>query len=358
MSAARGPSIMSQVRRRASDLRAPHYRQSAILARSGIEISRSAMSEWMGALAWWCKPIYDLINLEVMGAGVIHTDDTPVRVLAPGTGRTATGRLWVYLVDEAPWCGTRPPAAWYRYSPDRKGIRPQEDLAEFSGYLQADAYAGYEKLTAESAGEPSKIQHVACMAHARRHFYDAYAEEKSPIAEEALRRIQELYAIEASIMGKPPDIRLAVRQSQAAPLLADMNAWMDATIGRISQKVGAAKAINYALGRWDALARYATDGRLAIDNNPAERSLRGIAISRKNFLFLGSDEGGRRAAIIYTLVQTAKMNDLNPHAYLAGILNAMVRGHSSQRIAELTPWAWARAHRGDAKSSYGVNFAA
>ena len=336
----------------------PHYRQSAILARSGIEISRSAMSEWMGAVAWWCKPIYDLIKLEVMGAGVIHSDDTPVRVLAPGTGRTATGRLWVYLVDETPWCGQRPPAAWYRYSPDRKGIRPQEDLADFSGYLQADAYAGYEKLAADQAGEPSKIQHVACMAHARRHFYDAFEESKSPIAEEAIRRIQELYAIESSIMGKPPDVRLAVRQAQAAPMLADMNVWMGDKIERISQKVGAAKAINYALERWDALARYATDGRLAIDNNPAERSLRGIAISRKNFLFLGSDEGGRRAAIIYTLVQSAKMNDLNAHAYLAGILDAMVRGHSSQRIAELTPWAWARAHRGEIRSSHGVNFAA
>lgn len=336
----------------------PLYRQSAILARLGVEISRAAMAEWMGAVAWWTKPLYDLIKLEVLRAPVLHTDDTPVKVLSPGKGKTATGRLWVYLVDERPWRGDRPPAAFYRYSPDRKGIRPREDLAGFTGFIQADAFAGYEKLTKPQNGAPAKIIHAACMAHARRYFFEDFEKSKSPISEEALRRIQALYQIERGINGKPPDERLAVRQEKAVPLLADFETWMRDKAGRISTKTDSGKAIAYALERWDALTRYAGDGRLAIDNNPAERSLRSVALSRKNFLFLGSDEGGRRAAIIYTLVQSAKMNGLNPHAYLAGILNAMARGHSNQRLADLTPWAWAAAHRGQVKSDYGVNFTA
>ena len=336
----------------------PLYRQSGMLARLGIEVSRAAMAEWMGALAWWAKPIYDLIKLEVMRAPVLHTDDTPVRVLAPGAGATVTGRLWVYLVDEEPWCGLRPPAAFYRYSPDRKGERPAEDLAEFTGYLQADAYAPYETLSAPKNGVPSKIIHVACLAHARRHFFDAFEKTQSPIAAEALRRIQDLYAIEREITGKPAHERLAVRQATAAPLLAAFRIWMEEKRQRISAKTDTAKAMSYALDRWDALSRYATDGRLAIDNNPAERALRTIAISRKNFLFLGSDEGGRRAAIIYTLAQSAKLNGLNPHAYIAGVLDALARGHSNLRLADLTPWAWARSHRGEARSDHGANFIA
>ena len=261
---------------------APLYRQSAILARHGIEISRAAMAEWMGAVAWWTKPIYDLIQLAVLRAPVVHTDDTPIKVLAPGEGKTATGRLWVYLVDERPWLGARPPAAFYRYSPDRKGIRAEEHLADFSGYLQADAYAPYEKLAAPINGAPAKIIHVACMAHARRHFYDAFEETKSPIAEEALKRIQHLYVIEREITEKPPDVRLAARQCHAVPFLADFAAWMRDKASRISAKTPAAKAIAYCLERWDALTRYTSDSRLAIDNNPAERALRTIAISRKN----------------------------------------------------------------------------
>lgn len=336
----------------------PLYRQSAMLARLGIEVSRSAMAEWMGALAWWTKPIYDLIKMEVMRAPVLHTDDTPVRVLAPGSGTTVTGRLWVYLVDEEPWRGLRPRAAFYRYSPDRKGERPAEDLAGFSGYLQADAYAPYENLSAPKDGVPSKIIHVACMAHARRYFFEAFEKTQSPIAAEALRRIQDLYAIEREITGKPAHERLAVRQARAAPILGAFRTWMEEKRQRISAKTDTTKALAYALDRWDALSRYATDGRLAIDNNPAERSLRTIAISRKNFLFLGSDEGGRRAAIIYTLAQSAKLNGLNPHAYLAGILDVLARGHSNSRLADLTPWAWARTHRDEVRSDYGANFIA
>jgi transposase len=312
----------------------------------------------MGAVAWWGKPICDLIKLEVMRAPVLHTDDTPVKVLAPGTGKTATGRLWIYLVDEEPWRGLRPPAAYYRYSPDRKGVRPQEDLAGFSGYLQADAYAPYEKLTAPVGGVPARIIHVACMAHARRYFFEAFEKTQSPIAAEALRRIQQLYAIEREINGQSAEQRLAVRQEKAAPLLAAFEIWMREKAARISAKSDTGKALGYALERWGALSRYASDGRLAIDNNAAERGLRTIAVSRKNFLFLGSDEGGRRAAIIYTLAQSAKLNGLNPHAYLAGILDALSRGHSNLRLAELTPWAWAAAHRGEARSTYGANFIA
>jgi transposase len=336
----------------------PLYRQSAILARLGIDVSRAAMAEWMGAVAWWTKPIYDLIKQDVMHAAVLHTDDTPVKVLAPGTGKTTTGRLWVYLVDEEPWQGLAPPAAFYRYSPDRKGVHPQEELASFSGYLQADAYTPYERMSAPILGTPSKITHVACMAHARRYFFDAFEKTKSPVDAEALQRIQSLYAIEREISGKLAHERLAVRQARAAPLLTAFEAWMRDKAARISAKGDTGKALAYALERWDALSRYATDGRLAIDNNPAERALRTIAVSRKNFLFFGSDEGGRRAAIIYTLAQSAKLNGLNPHAYLAGILDALARGHSNQKLAELTPWAWAKAHRSEVTSAHGANFIA
>ena len=213
-------------------------------------------------------------------------------------------------------------------------------------------------MSAPQNGAPSKIIHVACMAHARRHFFETFEKTQSPIAKEALLRIQELYAIEREITGKPAHERLAVRQARAAPLLAAFKTWMEEKRQRISAKSDAAKALGYALDRWDALSRYASDGRLSIDNNPAERALRTIAISRKNFLFLGSDEGGRRAAIIYTLAQSAKLNGLNPHAYLAGVLDALARGHSNLRLADLTPWAWARSHRGEVRSEYGANFSA
>jgi transposase len=321
----------------------PLYRQSAILAREGIEIERATLADWVGHVAWWLSPLARFIGLYVMGAPIIHTDDTPIKVLAPGNGKTRTGRIWIYLVDERPWAGTRAPAAYYQFSPDRKGERPRDHLASFHGVIQADAFTGYEALTRQ-VGPPGvnapRIMHAACWAHARRKLFDEYERTKSPIAEEALRRLQDLYAIEAEITGMTADERQNIRREQALPILTDLKSWMTEQRRRLSSKTGLAKALQYALTRWDALCLYTEDGRLGIDNNPAERALRTIAITRKNFLFLGSDAGGERAAVIYTVLQSAKLNGLDPEAYLADVIDRMAKGHPINRLSDLLPWNW------------------
>lgn len=327
----------------------PLYRQSAILAREGIEIERATLADWVGHAAWWVMPLAEQIGAHVMAAPIIHTDDTPIAVLAPGNGKTRTGRLWTYVVDERPWQGARAPAAYYRFSPDRRGERPRDHLAEFRGVIQADAFSGYEAL-ARSAAErsangpigrgPPTLIHAACWAHARRKFYDVFESTKSPIAEEALKRIGELYKIEAEITGQPAEARLAARQNRAVLILDALREWLVAQRRRLSVKTTLAKAIQYALSRWQALTRFADDGRLAIDNNVAERALRGIAITRKNFLFLGSEAGGERAALLYTVLESAKLNGLDPQAWLADVIDRMATGHPNNRLAELLPWHW------------------
>lgn len=326
----------------------PLYRQAGILARDGVEIDRTTLCDWVGKASWWLKPISDAIAAQVLAAPVLHTDDTPIGVLAPGRGRTKTGRFWTYVVDERPWNGARPPMALYRYSPDRKGERPAGHLAGYAGILQADAYAGYEALTRSTvppgqgpSGQGSSgIVHAACWAHARRKLYDEHERTRSPIAEEALRRIGLLYDIERRITGHQPQQRLAIRQAEAVPILSELRDWMEAQRRRLSAKTGLAKALHYALGRWDALARYTDDGRIAIDNNPAERALRGIAVTRKNFLFLGSDRGGERAAILYTALETTRLNGLDPELWLRDVLTRLAAGHLQTDIAELLPWNW------------------
>jgi transposase len=265
--------------------------------------------------------------------------------VAPGNGKTRTGRIWTYVVDQRPWQGHRPPAAFYRFSPDRKGERPRDHLASFSGIIQADAYSGYEALVRQP-GPPGanapRIMHAACMAHARRKLFDEFKRTKSPIAQEALRRIDELYAIEAEIAGRSAELRLKIRQENAVPLLAELRSWFHDQRRRLSSKTSLAKALQYALTRWEALALYTTDGRIGIDNNPAERALRGIAVTRKNFLFLGSHAGGERAAALYTVLESAKLNQLNPEAYLADVLDRMAKGHQINRLNEILPWNWTR----------------
>lgn len=329
----------------------PLYRLSKMFEREGVEIERMVMADWMGHLAWWIEPIVEMIAAHVFGSPVIHADDTPIKVLAPGRGKTITGRLWNYVVDERPWAGKRALAALFRYSPDRKGERPQEHLASFTGFMHADAYAGYAELYAPSNGSAARVTHVACMAHARRYFFDVFEATKSPVAAEALRRIGQLYEIEAEIAGKPAEVRLAERKARAVPLLTALKAWLDAEQKRLSKKSAIGKAIQYSLGRWDALARYASDGRLAIDNNPAERALRTIAVTRKNFLFLGSDEGGRRAAAIYTIVESAKLCGLNPQAYLADVIDRLAKGWPRSRLAELMPWTWEATRAAEASAA-------
>ena len=316
----------------------PLYRQSVVLAREGVEVDRVTLADWIGRAAWWLAPLARLIGSTVLAQPVLHTDDTPIRTLAPGTGKTRLSRFWVYAVDPRTHAGPGPPAAFYRYSPDRKGERPRDHLAGFSGIIHADAFAGYDALFRTEPGSSPRIQHAACWAHARRKLFEVHESTRSPIAEEALRRIQALYQVEAEITGLPAPERLAQRQARSKPLLADLRTWMEAQRRRASGKTVLGKALQYALTRWEALARYAEDGRLAIDNNLAERLLRGIAISRKNFLFVGSDAGGDRAAILYTLIETAKLNGLNPEAYLAYVINQLARGHLATRLAELLPW--------------------
>ncbi len=316
----------------------PLYRQSVILEREGVEIDRATMAEWIGHIAWWLRPLAELIGSTVMSNPVVWTDDTPIRTLAPGTGKTRLARFWCYAVDPRPHLGSGHPAVLYRYSADRKGERPRSHLAGFSGYLHADAFAGYAALYRPEGNMPPRITHVACMAHARRKFFEVFETTKSPIAEQALRRFQDLYAIEAGINGKPIDRRLAVRQQQSEPLLDAFHDWAMAQRRRLSGKMPLGKAFQYSLSRWDALTRYTDDGRLSIDNNLAERLLRGIAVSRKNFLFLGSDRGGERAAMIYTIAETAKLNGLNPEAYLATVLDRLAHGHLNTRLEDLLPW--------------------
>ncbi len=316
----------------------PLYRQAGILERQGIDVDRATMAQWMGHVAWWLTPLAELIGSTVMAQPVIWTDDTPIRTLAPGTGKTRQARFWCYAVDPRPYKGAGYPAAYYRYSADRKGERPRLHLEGFRGYLHADAFAGYEALYRPQGNKPPRITHVACMAHARRKLFEVFEKTGSPIAEEGLRRIQELYAIEADIKGKPADLRRTVRQTRSQPLLDAFNAWAMAQRRRLSGKAPLGKALQYSLSRWDALTRYVEDGRLSIDNNLSERLLRGIAVTRKNFLFLGSDRGGDRAAVIYTVVETAKLNGHNPEAYLSTVIDRLARGHTNNRLDELLPW--------------------
>jgi transposase len=316
----------------------PLYRQAGILERQGIDVDRATMAQWIGHVAWWLTPLAELIGSTIMAQPVIWTDDTPIRTLAPGTGKTRQARFWCYAVDPCPYKGAGHPAAYYRYSADRKGERPRLHLEGFSGYLHADAFAGYEALYRPQGNKPPRITHVACMAHARRKLFEVFEKTGSPIAEEGLRRIQDLYAIEADIKGKPADLRRTVRQTRSQPLLDAFNAWALAQRRRLSGKAPLGKALQYSLSRWDALTRYVEDGRLSIDNNLSERLLRGIAVTRKNFLFLGSDRGGDRAAVIYTVIETAKLNGHNPEAYLGTVLDRLARGHIKNRLDELLPW--------------------
>jgi hypothetical protein len=260
-----------------------------------------------------------------------------VPVLAPGLGRTKTGRLWVYVRDDRPFCGPAPPAAAYFYSPDRGGEHPAVHLATFTGFLQADGYAGFEALYDPARTNPGPITEVACWAHCRRKIFEVWEATKSPVAKEALDRIAAFYAIEAKAQFAPPAERLAHRAA-TAPLLDAFFAWAEGTVIRLSGKSALAEAFRYTITRRAALSRFLTDTRLEIDNNIAENAMRGIALGRKNYLFAGSDAGGRRAASIYTIVQTAKLNGVNPEAYLRDTLTKIADGHPISRIGELMPW--------------------
>ena len=327
-----GPGLLAHVLVSKYADHLPLYRQSGIYARQGVELERSTLADWVGSAARLLAPLEQALGRHVMAAEKLHVDDTPVDVLQPGRGTTKTGRLWTYVRDDRPSGSAAPPAMWLRYTPDRKGEHPQKHLKDFRGILQADGYAGFDRLY-----EDDTITQAACWAHVRRKFYDLEQADGSPVAAEAVRRIGTLYEIEAEIRGKPPHERCAERKARAGPRLHEMKAWLESTLTKIARKSALAVAIRYALTRWAALTRYVGDGRIEIDNNAAERSIRDVALGRKNYLFAGSDAGGERAAAIYSLLGTAKLNGLDPEAYLRAVLER-IADHPINRIEELLPW--------------------
>jgi transposase len=328
----------------------PLNRQSERYAREGVELSLSTLADQVGACCAVLDPVFRRLEAHTFAAERLHGDDTTVPVLAKG--QTVTGRLWTYVRDDRPFAGPEPPAAVFYYSRDRRGEHPQAHLARYAGVLQADAYGGYGKLY-EATRNPGPITEAPCWAHARRNFFKLAdiaesarrkAEGKnplviSPLALEAVRRIDALFDIERGINGLKPEERLAVRQERSAPLVADLEAWMRGHRARMSRHADVAEAMDYVLKRWTGFTRFLEDGQICLTNNAAERALRGIALGRKSWLFAGSDRGGQRAAIMYSLIVTAKMNDIDPQAWLAEVLGR-IAGHPAHRIDELLPWNW------------------
>jgi transposase len=331
-----GPSLLAMVLVNKFLLHQPLNRQSKTYAREGVEIDISTLADRVGACVVALAPLIDAIRTHVMSAERIHADDTTVPVLAKM--KAVVGRIWTYVRDDRPFGGSDPPAALFYYSRNRAGEHPQGHLAGYIGLMQADAFKGYNDLYRVNR-KPAPILEAACWSHGRRKFFDLAKTGEAPIAAEAVRRIDELFAIERAINGKASEQRLAVRREKAAPLVTDLEIWMRQQRALLSAGNDTAKAINYLLNRWAAFTRFLDDGRVCLTNNAAERALRGVAVGRRNWTFAGSDAGGHRAAAVYTLIETCKMNDVDPQAWLADVL-ARLPDHPASKIADLLPWNW------------------
>jgi len=346
-----GPGLLAHVLVAKFDDHLPLYRQGEIYARQGADIPRSTLIDWCGSAVACLEPLAERIRTEVFRTDRLHVDDTPVRVLDSTVKQTRgkdrgvkEGRIWAYVRDDRPWAGQDPPAVAYFFSPDRKGEHPRAHLAGFRGILQADAYSGFAKLYEAAADDEPRIREAACWAHLRRDFHDVWKATGSPIAEEALTRIGALYDIERRIHGRSAEERVAVRQEHGRPRVEAFRAWCEDQLGRIPGKGDLAKAMRYALRRWPSFTLFLDDGRVAIDNNPAERAIRPVALGRRNWLFAGSDAGGETLADAMTLIETAKLAGVNPEAWLADVL-ARLNDHPINRLDEFLPWNW-KAARG------------
>lgn len=347
-----GPSFLAMVLFEKYGQHQPLNRQAERFAREGVPLSVSTLADQVGAAAFALMPLYRLIEAHVLAAQRLHGDDTTVPVMAKG--KTDTARLWVYVRDDRPFAGTGPPAALFHYSRDRRGEHPRTHLASWSGILQADAYGGYGDLYV-AGRQPAPVLEAGCFAHARRKFFEladvvGAARKKSrgersgqiyPIALEAAQKLDALFEIERSINRTSPSERLAVRQEFSAPLMVELRDWLTAQLAKLSRNHDLAKAINYMLRRWDAFTRFLDDGRVCLTNNAAERALRCVPLGRKAWLFCGSDRGGQRAAVLYTLIQSARLNNVDPQAWLADVL-ARIADHPVKLLAELLPWNWSR----------------
>jgi len=341
-----GPSLLAMILVDKYANHQPLNRQSEQFAREGIELSVSTMADHVGACAATLMPLHELIKAHVFAAERVHGDDTTVPVLAKV--KTRTGRIWTYVRDDRPFDGKAPPAAVFFYSPDRAGIHPEQHLAGYAGILQADAYSGFNALYA-SDRKPGPLTEAGCWAHARRKLFEladvASKARKgkpstiSPIAFEAVQKFNAIFALERSINGLSPEARVAARRKDIAPLVNELIEWMKRERAKLSRHNEVAKAFDYMLKRVDIFTRFLDDGRICLSNNAAERQLRGIALGRKSWLFAGSDRGGERAAVMLTLIQTCRLNDVDPQAWLADVL-AHINDHAIHRLAELLPWNW------------------
>ena len=314
----------------------PLYRQAQIYARQGVNLDRSTLADWVGRASFTLRPVYERLFATLKGSSKLFGDETTAPVLDPGRGRTKTGQLWAYARDDRPWGGTDPPGVTYVYAPDRKAERPIAHLSGFKGILQVDGYAGYRPLA-----ERGDVELAFCWAHVRRRLYELAAAGPAPIASEALERIAKLYAIEGTIRGRSAEERREVRQQRTKPFIDELESWLRAKLALISQKTKLAEAIRYALSRWAGLIRFIDDGRIEIDSNVVERSIRPIALNRKNALFAGSDGGGEHWAIIASLIETCKLNGIDPQGYLTDVLTRIANGHPNSRLDELLPWSYA-----------------